>query len=213
MIFKSSLLTVDVTVVGSVLDPGVALTPVVLIGLLVVTIVDIVEEDDIGFELVLPADRVPFVKINFSWFFNFFQGTIFLYFLGLLETHKKLTTKYKFLHSLPPLGRVGNFSNSTRTVPKGRDAICSISTNNRWRRRYRSYFCLIFHRIAATNSRARKHLELQKNMDTCYVQQIEFFPKISLIYLYSYFLYLRRKCDEELQKIKFGMLRKWNNYF
>ena len=66
MIFNSSLLTVDVAVVGSVLEPGVALTPVVLIGLLVVTIVDIVEEDDIGFELVLPADRVPFVKINYS---------------------------------------------------------------------------------------------------------------------------------------------------
>jgi hypothetical protein len=58
-------LTPDVTV-GSVLDPGVALTPVVLFELLVVTIVDIVEEDDSGFELVLPADRVPIVRYNIS---------------------------------------------------------------------------------------------------------------------------------------------------
>jgi len=53
----------DDVIVGSVLDPGVAPTPVVLFELLVVTIVDIVEEDDIGFELVLPADRVPYLKI------------------------------------------------------------------------------------------------------------------------------------------------------
>lgn len=47
---------------------------------------------------------------------------------------------------------------STNTWLNALLAICSISTKNLCLLLYMSYFCLTFQRIAATNSRARKHL-------------------------------------------------------
>lgn len=57
------------------------------------------------------------------------------------------------------------FSSSTHTWLKGRDAICSISTNSRCLLLYMSYFCLIFHKAAATSNKSRKHEE--KVMKNC----------------------------------------------
>lgn len=85
-------------------------------------------------------------------------------------------------------GKLGGTWSSTSTCENGREAICSISTNNLWRLRlkqnvtnkrsrvyrlvslfenskivrylrYMSYFCLIFHRIAAIISRDIKQAE------------------------------------------------------
>ena len=55
--------------------------------------------------------------------------------------------------------KFGGTCSSTKTCEKGRDAICSISTKSRCLRRYRSYFCLIFHMIAATRSNEMKQAE------------------------------------------------------
>jgi hypothetical protein len=49
------------------------------------------------------------------------------------------------------------------TCENGLEAICSISTNSRCRRRNMSYFCLIFQRIAAIRRSNRKHLRKQKS--------------------------------------------------
>ena len=57
--FASSLLVEDGKPVCSVLDPAIAVEPVTTFELLVVTIVDIVDEDDNGFEVVPPPERVP----------------------------------------------------------------------------------------------------------------------------------------------------------
>ena len=95
----------------------------------------------------------------------------------MLETEAELALLCTFVLLPPPADEVsGILSSSKRTEPNGLrrgswsishhfnicfsvshlDAICSISTKRRCLRRYRSYRCLIFHKMAATNKRARK---------------------------------------------------------
>lgn len=91
---------------------------------------------------------------------NVFYGRRYFQHFATFNIHQYLQAKCLIFRLLQYKCCIATKYSILYTCENGLDAICSISTNNLWRRRNISYFCLIFHNIAAISNNNRKHLKL-----------------------------------------------------